>query len=141
MHVLSSTSLGRDFPGVRALHDVTINITSGRVHVLAGENGAGKSTLVKLLTGVDRPSRGSIFVNGDDAASNPALFDLIAYVPQELSLFPYMNVAENLLLPLEDMSLVQPRSWRVWPDRGLTVSALRPRPKIWCVASLFPISN
>jgi ABC-type sugar transport system ATPase subunit len=96
---LETRGLGRDFPGVTALDNVDIDIELGRTHVLAGENGAGKSTLVKLLTGTDTPSRGSIRIDGQDPAEHPELFRYIAYVPQELSLFPHMSVAENLLMP------------------------------------------
>ncbi|SMC82917.1 sugar ABC transporter ATP-binding protein [Primorskyibacter flagellatus] len=99
MAYLEARGLGRDFPGVTALNDVDIDVESGRAHVLVGENGAGKSTFVKLVTGTDRPSRGQIRIDGKDAAEHPDLFRYIAYVPQELSLFPHMSVAENLLMP------------------------------------------
>ncbi|OQM74322.1 sugar ABC transporter ATP-binding protein [Manganibacter manganicus] len=101
MAFLETHGLGRDFPGVSALNDVDLSIELGRVHVLAGENGAGKSTLVKLLTGTDRPSRGSISIDGKDPAEDPSLFRNIAYVPQELTLFPHLSVAENLFLPYD----------------------------------------
>lgn len=101
MAFLEAAGLRRDFPGVTALDDVDIAIERGRVHVLAGENGAGKSTLVKLLTGADKPSRGTIRINGADPAADPSLFRSIAYVPQELTLFPHMSVAENLFLPFD----------------------------------------
>jgi ribose transport system ATP-binding protein len=96
---LETKGLGRDFPGVTALNDVDVSVELGRVHVFAGENGAGKSTLVKLLTGAYTPSRGSVFIDGKDAADDASLFGNIAYVPQELTLFPHMSVAENLFLP------------------------------------------
>src|SRR5690606_16585042 len=67
-------NIGRDFPGVTALDDVELDLELGRVHILAGENGAGKSTLVKLLTGADTPSRGSIRIDGRDTAEHPEVF-------------------------------------------------------------------
>ena len=99
MAYLEARGLGRDFPGVTALDDVDIDISSGRTHVLVGENGAGKSTFVKMVTGTDRPSRGTIRIDGKDAHDHPELFRYVAYVPQELNLFPHMSVAENLLMP------------------------------------------
>ena len=99
MAYLEARGLGRDFPGVTALDDVDIDIEPGRTHVLVGENGAGKSTLVKMITGTDRPSRGTIVIDGKDAHDHPELFRYVAYVPQELNLFPHMSVAENLLMP------------------------------------------
>ncbi|MBP2167248.1 ribose transport system ATP-binding protein [Erwinia toletana] len=99
MAILEVENLGRDFPGVTALNNVSLSFESGRVHILAGENGAGKSTLVKLLTGTYAPDRGVIRIDGEDPLANRALFNAVAYVPQELSLFPHMSVAENLFIP------------------------------------------
>jgi len=99
MAYLETRGLGRDFPGVTALNAVDLSIDLGRTHVLAGENGAGKSTLVKILTGTDRASRGDILINGRNPVDDPALYKNVAYVPQELNLFPQMSVAENLFMP------------------------------------------
>ncbi|MEO0385410.1 MAG: sugar ABC transporter ATP-binding protein [Pseudomonadota bacterium] len=110
MPLLETHNLGRDFPGVRALHDASIKVRAGAVHVLAGENGAGKSTLVKLVTGTDSPTFGSISINGQDTEKHVDLFKLIAYVPQELSLFAHMSVAENLLLPFRGHSAIVSQS-------------------------------
>ncbi|MDQ0391329.1 sugar ABC transporter ATP-binding protein [Labrys monachus] len=100
MAYLETRGLGRDFPGVVALNNVDLEIELGRTHILAGENGAGKSTLVKILTGTDRPSRGQVLIDGRDPAQDPTLYRNVAYVPQELTLFPQMSVAENLFMPL-----------------------------------------
>ncbi|MQT14874.1 sugar ABC transporter ATP-binding protein [Segnochrobactrum spirostomi] len=99
MAYLEAKNLGHEFTGVTALNNVDIALELGRVHILAGENGAGKSTLVKLLTGAYAPSRGTLSIDGRDPATDADLFRTIAYVPQELSLFPHMSVAENLFLP------------------------------------------
>ncbi len=99
MPFLEVRGIRKEFPGVVALDRVSLSIELGRVHVLAGENGAGKSTLVKILTGVDRPDAGEVLIGGRNAVEEPALFDDIGYVPQELNLFPHMTVAENLFMP------------------------------------------
>lgn len=101
MAVIEARSIGRDFPGVTALDGVDLSLELGRVHVLAGENGAGKSTLVKILTGADTPSRGIVLIDGADALHHPHLFRRVAYVPQEINLFPHMSVAENLFIPFD----------------------------------------
>jgi len=99
MAYLETSGLGRDFPGVTALDGVDLKIELGRTHILAGENGAGKSTLVKILTGTDSASRGQVLIDGRDPVTDPALYKNVAYVPQELTLFPQMSVAENLFMP------------------------------------------
>jgi ABC-type sugar transport system ATPase subunit len=104
--IVELRGIGKDFPGVRALHDVSLAIESGEVLGLVGENGAGKSTLIKILGGV-YPSgsfRGEVLVGGRAQAfrsTRDARRAGIAVVHQELSLVPEMSVAENLLLGRE----------------------------------------
>ena len=101
MRVLEAKNITKRFPGVVALADVDISIDSGEIHCIIGENGAGKSTLIKCLTGVYEPEAGEIFINGKDTSKDRSLFRRVAYVPQEISLFSHMTVAENLFLPYE----------------------------------------
>ena len=109
MAFLETSGIVRRFPGVVALNNVSLSIELGQVHILAGENGAGKSTLVKILTGTYQPSEGSIRIDGGDPRARPGLFDYIAYVPQELSLFEHMSVAENLFMPFEKSGMAGAR--------------------------------
>ena len=51
-HILEMRNIAKDFPGVRALEDVTFSLRHGAIHALVGENGAGKSTMVNILAGV-----------------------------------------------------------------------------------------
>ncbi len=99
MSFLEVSDLRKTFPGVVALDAVRLSVDLGTVHVFAGENGAGKSTLIRILTGVMRPDSGSITIGGQDALAERGRFDSIAYVPQELTLFRHMSVAENLFMP------------------------------------------
>ncbi len=50
--ILTLAGISKSFPGVRALHDISMSLRPGRVTALIGENGAGKSTIVKILTGI-----------------------------------------------------------------------------------------
>jgi len=99
MAVLEARNIVKRFPGVVALNKLNITIQPGTIHCVIGENGAGKSTLVKTLTGVYRPDEGEVWIDGVNALEHPSAFSKIAYVPQELSLFPEMTVAENLFMP------------------------------------------
>ncbi|WP_136066806.1 L-arabinose ABC transporter ATP-binding protein AraG [Modicisalibacter radicis] len=90
-----------EFPGVRALDDVSFSARAGEVHALMGENGAGKSTLLKVLSGVNKVTAGALWINGERHVFNnarEALNQGIAIIYQELTLSPNLSVAENLLL-------------------------------------------
>ena len=122
----------RRYPGVLALADVSIAIRPGAVHVIAGENGAGKSTLVKILTGTELPSHGEIRVLGRSVDKAPELFNRIGYVPQELSLFPHLTIAENLFMPFERSgfggALLNARRLAVEAQKQLDRFSIRGRP-------------
>ncbi len=90
-----------EFPGVKALQDVSFDVRAGSVHALMGENGAGKSTLLKILSGAYRPSAGGVAIDGQPRAfesTADALAAGVAVIYQELHLVPEMSVAENLFL-------------------------------------------
>jgi len=93
--------VGKSFPGVRVLHDVSVDIRAGEVHGLVGQNGAGKSTLIKILAGVYRPDHGSLEIEGArvhfaDVAESIAAG--IAVLHQEPQFVGDLPVFENILL-------------------------------------------
>ena len=99
--MLAFDRLTMDFPGVRALDDVSFSVRPGSIHALLGENGAGKSTLLKILGGALRPTAGTVSVDGRPlpfAGTAGALAAGIAIIHQELHLVPELSVAENLFL-------------------------------------------
>ncbi len=98
---LEMNHISKEFPGVKALDDVTIKVRAGTVHALMGENGAGKSTLMKCLFGIYKPDSGEIFLNGnkvDIHSSKDALSNGIAMIHQELHPVPHRSVMENIWL-------------------------------------------
>ncbi|MBR0750986.1 sugar ABC transporter ATP-binding protein [Bradyrhizobium jicamae] len=98
--ILRLQSVGKRFPGVVALRDVSFEIARGSGHVLLGENGAGKSTLINLLGGVLQPDDGEIWFAGaryQPASPLEAFKAGIRVVHQELHLLSNLSVAENLL--------------------------------------------
>src|SRR6476660_2631996 len=96
---LTLRNISKTFPGVRALDDVSFDVSPGEVHALLGENGAGKSTLIKIVSGVYPPSSGEMQVNGKAvhfAHPREAQAQGIATIYQEFSLYPELTVAENI---------------------------------------------
>jgi ribose transport system ATP-binding protein len=104
-NVLEIRNLVKDFPGIRAVNDVSFDIKRNTVHCLVGENGAGKSTLIKILTGAAARTSGKIFLNGQEyCAGNPkdAKEKGISTLFQELNVVDQLTVEENLTLGMED---------------------------------------
>jgi simple sugar transport system ATP-binding protein len=96
----------KSFPGVQALENVDFTLRTGEIHALVGENGAGKSTLIKILTGVEQPSIGTITVNQQTTSiRSPQHAQAlgISTVYQEVNLCPNLTVAENILIGREPM--------------------------------------
>ncbi|MDT8976367.1 sugar ABC transporter ATP-binding protein [Paenibacillus sp. chi10] len=99
--VLEMNNISKEFPGVKALDQVTLQVRPGTVHALMGENGAGKSTLMKCLFGIYTPDEGEIMVKGEAVQipnSKTALNIGISMIHQELHPVPYRNVMENIWL-------------------------------------------
>ncbi len=101
--------ISKEFPGVKALDDVSFEINAGEVHMLVGENGAGKSTLMKILCGAYRADVGTFFQNGERVTiygpADARKFG-IAVIFQEFTLVPYLNIAQNIFLGREIASRV-----------------------------------
>lgn len=96
--------VSKSYAGVTALSDVGFAIAPGEVVCLAGENGSGKSTLIKVLSGVVRPDRGGVSIDGAaDRVHAPrdAIAAGIQVIFQDFSLFPNLSVAENVAFSAE----------------------------------------
>lgn len=104
--LISMQGINKGFPGVQALTNVDFDLRYGEIHALMGGNGAGKSTLIKVLTGVERPNSGKIFLEGQEVSvkSPQHAQELgISTVYQEVNLCPNLTVAENILIGREPM--------------------------------------
>lgn len=98
---LRFNGIGKEFPGVKALAQISFEARPASVHALMGENGAGKSTLLKILGGFYPPNSGSLHLGEQPVSFKSAADSIasgIAVIHQELQLVPEMTVAENLLL-------------------------------------------
>ncbi|MCE9678514.1 sugar ABC transporter ATP-binding protein [Shewanella sp. AS1] len=106
--VLALNAICKQYPGVKALQDVSLNLYPGEVHALLGENGAGKSTLVKIMTGAETKNSGSILFDGKEyefCSPIEAQRVGIVSVYQEVNLLPNLTVAQNLFLGHEPRKL------------------------------------
>ncbi len=122
--ILVARQITKQFPGVRALDNVDLELFPGEVHALVGENGAGKSTLIKVLGGQFRPTAGTLVVN-----SHPVHFDNplqsqragISVINQEFNLIPQLNVAENIFLGREPVQKTGLMDWHAINQRSTTI--------------------
>lgn len=99
--LLKMEHVNKNFPGVKALDDVSFDLFSGEVHALMGENGAGKSTLMKILCGVYEADSGEIYLNEQKInIDTPHIAtDLgIIMIHQEFNLIKEMTISENIFL-------------------------------------------
>src|SRR3984957_10748044 len=115
--VLKMEHIVKEFPGVRALDDVSFEARAGEVLALMGENGAGKSTLMKVLGGVwPHPTyQGDIFIKGERRRfhnTREAMDAGIAVIHQELNLITELTVAENIFLDRQPTNAFGAVDWR-----------------------------
>jgi len=104
-NLLEVRGVCKQFPGVKALDGVELQVRKGEVHALLGENGAGKSTLLKILSGALRADRGEVTLDGVtlEPSETPRERQRAGLVTiyQEFNLLPFMSIAENLYLGRE----------------------------------------
>src|SRR3989440_2965915 len=132
MTAVSLTNISKSFGPTVALAGVSLRLEKGEVHALIGENGAGKSTLMNVLAGLLKPDDGAMEIDGQSySPANPleARAQGIALIHQELSLFPHLSVAENIMMGME------PSRWGVLDSGALRTRTLEvletfPHPEI-----------
>jgi iron(III) transport system ATP-binding protein len=106
MTAITLDRLGKDFGDSTALHEVSLEFPAGSFVVLLGPSGCGKTTTLRMLAGLEEPSRGTIsfgdrvVANGDTGASVPAEKRGLGMVFQSYALWPHMSVRTNIDWPL-----------------------------------------
>ena len=126
--ILEMRTITKEFPGVKALQDVTLTVERGHVHAICGENGAGKSTLMKVLSGVYPYGTytGDIVFEGDTMQFKDIRDSEksgVVIIHQELALSPYLSIAENIFLGNER----QKRGFIDWDETNAEAAKLLAR--------------
>ena len=118
--MLELRHIGKSFPGVTALDDVSVAFAPGEIHALAGENGAGKSTLMKIIAGIYRPDAGEVWLDGQRQhfhSHHDSMRKGIGIVYQEIQVVPESSIAENIMLDkLASFGRVGIVNWRAVND-------------------------
>src|SRR5690349_15159981 len=134
MNIVSTTELRRVYgegeTAVHALRGVTVAFPAGQFAAIMGPSGSGKSTLMHLLAGLDRPTDGSVVVDGqelaglDDGALTKLRRNRLGFVFQAFNLVPVLSAEENIMLPL---TLAGRKPDREWWDTLIDAVGLRDR--------------
>jgi branched-chain amino acid transport system ATP-binding protein len=122
--VLETKGLTKQFGGIVAANDVTLSIEKGARHALIGPNGAGKTTLINLLTGVLRPSAGSIALEGQDITNLEAYKRVqlgIARTFQINQLFADLSPLETIGLAVSERMELGRQWWRTVGSKGIVI--------------------
>lgn len=95
--VIEIKRLEKSFGVKRAIHNLSLSVSTGEIVCLLGANGAGKTTTINILLGFLEPSNGQVFVNGYNPITNPMKArQSIAYIPEKVALYPDLSGYENL---------------------------------------------
>ena len=65
-YIIEMLNITKEFPGIKANDNITLQLKKGEIHALLGENGAGKSTFIKVITGIHQAGEAEIFINGEN---------------------------------------------------------------------------
>ncbi len=121
-YVIEMLHITKEFPGIKANDDITLQLRKGEIHALLGENGAGKSTLMSVLFGLYQPEQGTIRKNGQEVKindPNDANALGIGMVHQHFKLVECFTVLDNIILGVETQSTASCRrtrpAKRSWP--------------------------
>jgi len=102
MSAITLTGVSRSFGQVQVLQDIDLEVRDGELIVFVGPSGCGKSTLLRLIAGLDRPTAGSVAIDGRDVTRMAAADRGLAMVFQSYALYPHMSVRQNLAFGLEN---------------------------------------
>jgi multiple sugar transport system ATP-binding protein len=104
-------NLRKEFGSFTAVQSSSFKIEDGEFFMLLGPSGCGKTTTLRMIAGLELPTSGEIFIDGEEVAQKPASQRDIAFVFQMFALYPHMNVRKNLSYPKLQKFLASLQSW------------------------------
>ncbi len=119
--ILVIEDITKEFPGVRALDQVSFSVIKGNVHAIVGENGAGKSTLIKILSGIYLPDGGCFYLEGRKVSPKCPLDAQklgLSVVHQEIKLVETLSVAENIFMGRPFVNKYGIVNWKKMQDKA-----------------------
>ena len=93
-------NLRKEFGAFTAVQSSSFTIEDGEFFMLLGPSGCGKTTTLRMIAGLELPTSGEIYINGEEVSQKPASKRDIAFVFQMFALYPHMNVRKNISYPL-----------------------------------------
>lgn len=96
MSILELIGLTKDFKQFKAVDNLNVKIEENKIIGFLGPNGAGKTTTLKMITGLIKPTKGSIIIDGKDIKTSPAYLNKIGYLPDVPNFYNWMNAKEFL---------------------------------------------
>jgi len=103
--------LSKKFGNFTAVQSSTFTIEDGEFFMLLGPSGCGKTTTLRMMAGLELPSSGEIFIDGEEVGMKRASERDIAFVFQMFALYPHMNVGKNMSYPLLSQGMPRARAW------------------------------
>ncbi|MEN9714386.1 MAG: hypothetical protein RLZZ164_1050, partial [Actinomycetota bacterium] len=105
---LELVGIRKEYPGFTAVEELDLKIPAGQFFALLGPSGCGKTTTLRMIAGLDQPTRGKIFLGGKDITDTKAHERKVNTVFQSYALFPHMTVLENVAFGLRQRKVADP---------------------------------
>ena len=102
-------SLKKQFGSFTAVRESSFTIGDGEFFMLLGPSGCGKTTTLRMMAGLELPTSGNIYIDGEEVGQKPASQRDIAFVFQLFALYPHMNVRKNISYPLLSQGMPKPQ--------------------------------
>ena len=95
----------KDFGDFTAVQSSSFTVEDGEFFMLLGPSGCGKTTTLRMMAGLELPTKGEIYIDGEEVGMKPASQRDIAFVFQMFALYPHMNVRKNISYPLKSQGM------------------------------------